>query len=477
MSGKGELVVVEVRKTEVVAAGLPMREHLLPLSNLDLLLPPVDVAVFLCYKNPTTTTTRLTGKEGGLMLFTFASMVGVLKKAMSQALVSYYPFAGEVVHNTVGEPQLLCNNRGVDFIEAFAHVELQGLNFYNPDYSIEGKLVPKKKQGVLSVQATELKCGGLVVACTFDHRVADAYSTNMFLLSWAEMAHDKQLSLLPSIGRSILSPRQPGWYDPFLDDMYVPVSALPPLPKNTKPNVDELISRIYYIEADQLSRLQSLANHGTSGRGKTKLEAFSAFLWKLVAAREAERGKVSRMGIVVDGRMRLREADADSKRATLMDAYFGNVLSIPFGKERVGDLKEKPLSWVAEAVHDCLENAVTKEHFLDLIDWVEAHRPEPALAKIYAGSSGKEDDGPAFVVSSGRQFPVSKVDFGWGRPTFGSYHFPWGGEAGYVMPMPSPMQNGDWIVYMHLLREQLKFIETKAAHVFRPLTFDYLNLN
>ncbi|XP_028103879.1 uncharacterized protein LOC114302955 [Camellia sinensis] len=83
-------------------------------------------------------------------------MVGVLKKAMSQALVCYYPFAGEFVHNTVGEPQLLCNNRGVDFIEAFAHVELQGLNFYNPDYSIEGKLVPKKKQGVLSVQPLSL---------------------------------------------------------------------------------------------------------------------------------------------------------------------------------------------------------------------------------------------------------------------------------------------------------------------------------
>ncbi|KAF5957816.1 hypothetical protein HYC85_005041 [Camellia sinensis] len=211
--------------------------------------------------------------------------------------------------------------------------------------------------------------------------------------------------------------------------------------------------------------------------GGPSFEAFSAFLWKLVAAREAERDKICRMGIVVDGRMRLREADAVIKKATLMDAYFGNVLSIPFCKERAGNLKEKPLSRVAEAVHDCLANAATKEHFLDLIDWVEAHRPEPALAKIYASSSGKEDDGPAFVVSSGRQFPVSKVDFGWGRPTFGSYHFPWGGEAGYVMPMLSPLQNGDWIVYMHLLKEQLKFIETKAAHVFKPLTFDYLNLN
>lgn len=64
------------------------------------------------------------------------------------------------------------------------------------------------------------------------------------------------------------------------------------------------------------------------------------------------------------------------------------------------------------------------------------------MAKIYcAGSS----DGPALVVSSGHRFPVGKMDFGWGRPRVGSYHFPWGGNAGYVMPMPIPVGNGDWI--------------------------------
>ena len=116
---------------------------------------------------------------------------------------------------------------------------------------------------------------------------------------------------------------------------------------------------------------------------------------------------------------------------------------------------------------------MTKEHFLGLIDWVEAHRPEPALAKIYCSGSS---DGPAFVVSSGRTFPASKVDFGWGRPALGSYHFRWDGEAGYVMPMPSPARDGDWVVYMHLLKGQIELIETEAAHVFRPLTSEYLNL-
>ena len=321
---------------------------------------------------------------------------------------------------------------------------------------------------------TELKCGGVVVACTFDHRIADAYSANMFLVSWAEMAQSKPLSVLPSFRRSLLNARRPGSYDPSLDDMYVPMSALPP-PKAPQSGDDLLINRLYYVTAEQLSLLQSLATSKSSSCKRTKLESLSAFLWKMVAksaVTENANQKICRMGTVVDGRKRL--SSGDEVKAAMLASYFGNVLSIPFGKKTINELKEKPLSWVADAIHEYLEGAVTKEHFLGLIDWVEAHRPEPALAKIY--SSGSRD-GPAFVVSSGQRFPASRVDFGWGMPALGSYHFPRGGEAGYVMPMPSPVRDGDWVVYMHLSVGQIEWIETQAAHIFRPLNSEYLNLS
>ncbi|RVW75016.1 hypothetical protein CK203_053680 [Vitis vinifera] len=54
----------------------------------------------------------------------FGSMVRVVKEALAQALVSYYAFASEVVSNSMGELELLCNNRGVDFIEVYADVQL-----------------------------------------------------------------------------------------------------------------------------------------------------------------------------------------------------------------------------------------------------------------------------------------------------------------------------------------------------------------
>ncbi|PPR92843.1 hypothetical protein GOBAR_AA27826 [Gossypium barbadense] len=510
MGAKADFTVT-VSKEEILAAVLPLQQHWLPLSNLDLILPPVNVGVFFCYKKP----------EGSIVSFT--SMASVLKEAMAQTLVYYYAFAGEVVANTVGEPELLCNNRGVDFAEAYADVELRDLDLHNPDESIEGKLVPEKKHGVLSVQATELRCGGIVVACTFDHRIADAYSANMFLVSWAEMARFKSISLVPSFQRSLMNPRRPGCIAPSLDHMYVPISSLPP-PKQQRQSTDHLISRIYYITSEQLNEFQSLAC--TNGYKRTKLESFSAFLWKLIAVLAAKDGfNCTKMGIVVDGRVRLGEGDeekassmscyfgnvlsipfagqrvseliekplwwvanqmgivvdgrvrlgeGDEEKASSMSCYFGNVLSIPFAGQRVSELIEKPLWWVANQVHDFLEQAVTKEHFLGLIDWVEAHRPEPALSKIYSNGS---EEGPAFVVSSGQRFPVSKVDFGWGRPVLGSYHFPWGGDSGYVMPMPSPGREGDWVVYMHLLKRQLELIEAEASDVLRPLTSDYLELD
>ncbi|KAK2988418.1 hypothetical protein RJ640_007711 [Escallonia rubra] len=456
--GDKEDFSVKVSKREVVAAVLPMQEHWLPLSNLDLLLPPLDVGVFFCYKKQTL----------GHKSNTFESMASILKKSMAETLVSYYAFAGEVLQNTMGEPELLCNNRGVDFIEASADVELRDLNLYNPDECVEGKLVPKKKSGALSVQVTKLRCGGLVVGCTFDHRVADAYSANMFLVSWAEMAQSKPVTCVPSFRRSLLNPRHPGCFDQSADDFFMPVSALPlPNGSQSPASEDRLISRIYYVETDQLNRLQSLASSGKCRR-TTKLQAFTAFLWKVVVPACSTSNKTCRMGIVVDGRARLED------ERNLMASYFGNVLSIPFGEKSFKELKESQLSSIADAVHEVLESAVNKEHFLGLIDWVEAHRPEAALARIY-GSRGKEE-GTSLVVSSGQRFPVEQMNFGWGGPAFGSYHFPWGGEAGYVMPMPSPIGNGDWIVYMHMLKGQLELIETQAGHVFRPVTRDYLKL-
>lgn len=322
------------------------------------------------------------------------------------------------------------------------------------------------------IQATKLKCGGMVLACTFDHRVADAHSANMFLVAWSEISmsaakgakHQHPLTWPPSFRRSLLSPRRPGSYDPSLDRLYMPISAVKSTPRDAEAVA---INRIYFVSAADIEKMQAEA-----GEGRSKLEAFSAYMWRVIgtgAKRRLPPCSVCRMGIVVNGRSRMQGSMP-------MESYFGNVLSIPYGAMDVADLESGSLSEVARAVHGLLAEATTEEHFLGLVDWVEAHRPEPAAARIYLDGAGEdgEEEGLAFVVSSGRGFPVGEVEFGWGQPVFGSYHFPWGGRAGYVMPMPSARGGGEWVVYVHLMKDLVEVLEAEAGDVFRPLTKEYV---
>ncbi|MCD7451015.1 hypothetical protein HAX54_009379 [Datura stramonium] len=142
------------------------------------------------------------------------------------------------------------------------------------------------KHGVLAVQVTQLKCGGIILGCTFDHRVADAYSANSFLVSWSELARSEPLSQLPSFRRSSFFLRCSGYYDDSIDGLYVSMSTLPPTkPETLNPN-DQVVSRIYYVTGDKIEHLQSLASccdqKGTKSQ-RSKLESFSAFLWKSIA--------------------------------------------------------------------------------------------------------------------------------------------------------------------------------------------------
>jgi hypothetical protein len=123
---------VKIVSKEVVVNAHPVQENRLPLSNLDLLIPPVSVSVFLCYKKPTNRSQSSFSEEA----------THELKSSLSEALVYYYVLAGEMVANSSGETELLCNNRAVEFVQATANIGLAHLDLYNPDKTVEGKLVP-----------------------------------------------------------------------------------------------------------------------------------------------------------------------------------------------------------------------------------------------------------------------------------------------------------------------------------------------
>ncbi|GJZ38543.1 shikimate O-hydroxycinnamoyltransferase-like protein [Tanacetum coccineum] len=459
MGIEGKSFSVKVIDNVVVHAHQPCNEHWLPFTNLDLLVPPFDVGSFFCYKKPS---------HGS-----FSTIIHTLNASLSRALALYYPLAGEILWNAdARENQIHCNNRGVDFVEAVADVQLKELNLYNPDESIEGKLMPKKLHGVLAIQVTELNCGGIVIGCMFDHRAADGYSANMFISSWADITRSETPSMLPSFDRSYFNPRFPTTYSSSIDDVFAILE--PPTKPDPNQNQDEgdlLINRVYFIEGEQLSSVQTLACENE--RRRSKLEAFASFLWKIIAlSMEDSRNsnKMCNVALAVDGRRRLSEGDGEEKEK-LMISHFGNVLSIPSGAKRSQELKEMSLSEIATVVHEFLQIATTKEHFLDLIDWVEERRSQPLIARAFA--SGEM----AVMISSGQRFQImDKMDFGWGKVAFGSCHVPSSRKDCYIMTLPSPTKNDDWVVYMHMPMKIMNCIEKHASHMFKPVNTDYLQI-
>ncbi|KAL4567137.1 hypothetical protein LXL04_022711 [Taraxacum kok-saghyz] len=442
---------VTVKGREVISADVTLgTHHWLPLSNLDLLLPPVAAGVFFCYK-----------KKDNVNM-SYETVVKTIKASLGGVLSTFYSLAGEIVENRQGEPEVVCNNRGVEFIEARADIKLKDLDFFHPDDSVKGKLVPKINGGVVAIQATELNCGSIIISGVFNHQLADAYSINMFLRAWAQYTRKESITNRPSFRPSVLNPRHPPFFTTSIDKLYIPISSLPPPSSFEEP----LLGRMYYIHGESIAKLQSEAS--TKDTKRSKLLSFTAFLWKLLAHKDGD--TTSRMGIVVNGRRFL--AESGEKDSPLLGNHFGNVLSIPYGMARNNDLKEMTLHEVANGVHKFVAKATNEEHFRELIDWVELQRPNTMVARIYFGL--KKSEGEAVVVSAGQGLPVKDMDFGWGKPEFGSYHFPWGSRTGYITTMPSGKKNGDWVVYMHLKEEDFNLIDSMAPNVFTPLTYYHI---
>ena len=169
----------------------------------------------------------------------------------------------------------------------------------------------------------------------FDHRAADGYSANMFISSWADITRCGSPSMLPSFNRSFFNPRFPTTYSSSIDDVFA-IFEPPTKPDHDQnpENDDLLVNRIYYIEGKQLGRVQSLAIENE--RRRSKVEAFTSFLWKMIASSMEDSGNSNKMcsvALAVDGRRRLSEGDGDEKEK-LMISHFGNVLSIPSGAIR-----------------------------------------------------------------------------------------------------------------------------------------------
>ncbi|XP_031391911.1 anthranilate N-benzoyltransferase protein 1 [Punica granatum] len=419
----------------------------LALSNLDLLSGRFPVTYFYFYRN--------------LATKNFTSIVEILKSSLTITLNHFYPFAGRIVQNPrTNEPEIVCDNTGALFLEAYADIALNETEFHNLDQFMKGKLVNIDPNFALQVQVTQFSCGGTSITFTFDHALGDASAFGKFLVSWSEIAQHKQISCMPDHRRNLRA-RNPPTYHPSLNQAFVKCTIEEILNIPTKEDI--LLKRLYHIDAASIDHLQKLA----SSKGqRTKIEALSAHIWKVMVGAIGEAHKECRMGWLVDGRTRMcRDSSLNS-----MSNYIGNVLSLAVGEASVKDLNDGSLSEIANRVHNAISRVTNRDHFLDLIDWIECHRPGLMLSRVVLGQGG-----PTLVLSSGRRFPVAELDFGFGSPILGTVcsTIERIGVA-YMNQRPSARNDGSWTLSAIIWPKLAAVLESDP--IFQPMSTKHLQL-
>ncbi|CDP19817.1 unnamed protein product [Coffea canephora] len=436
-----------IRKTVVKAIGPLPDSHILTLSNLDLLSGRFPVTYFYFYNKPQDH---------------IPTPFHALKDSLAKCLSLFYPFAGKIVQNSqTNEPEIICDNSGALLVEAKANIPLKELDFYNLDKSLQGKLVTIHQDFPLQIQVTNYTCGNLSMTFTFDHALGDASAFGRFLLTWSEIATSKSLSGSPDHSRDLIQARSPPTYDPSLDETFISCTLqdIANIPTGNK-----VLKRLYYVDVKSIDSLQTLASLDSEER--TKIEAFSAYVWKIMVRAINKNHEKCKMGWLVDGRTRL------GKDRNSMSNYIGNVISVAFGDGDVHGLKQASLAETATLVHDSISKVTNQAHFLDLIDWIECHRPGLMLSKIVLGLGG-----PAIVVSSGRRFPVSEIDIGFGNPILGTVCSTIEKiGVGYINQRPSAKGDGSWIVSVILWPEMIAALESDPNQVFQPMNAKFLQL-
>lgn len=328
-----------------------------------------------------------------------STVSNLLKNSLSETLTKYYPYAGRL---RPSGSSVDCNDEGVHFVEArigckLAHVlekdpakeDEQGLGHLFPPLAIWDKLSNEKCSSLVLVQLNHFICGGIAIAVGFSHRIGDALTLLSFVAYWAGLSrhsfdHQKLLHVCPYI----VSDHEQS-HDNDSNTFNV---SFPEKHWITK-NVVFHNSNIARLKADVEIR------HKLQGKDEpnyTRNELVTALLYRCVVAAAATSNGGAYIKSVLCQTVNIRPLLDPPLPQTSVGSFI-NYNNIATGTENETEL------------HNLVERI--REGKLQLrrnkgMDEIIAARPFEEFEKMNR----------IYLVSSICNFPLYKIDFGWGRP-------------------------------------------------------------
>ncbi|XP_045796500.1 benzyl alcohol O-benzoyltransferase-like [Trifolium pratense] len=356
--------------------------------------------------------------------------VKVLKHALSQTLVYYYPFAGRIREGVGHKLMVDCTGEGVMFVEAEADVTLDQFgDSLQPPFPCFQELLHDVADAELIIdrpirliQVTRLKCGGFILVLHLNHIMSDGAGTKQFMNAWTEMARGAhQPSIQPVWRREILMARDP----PHITCNHREYEQI--LSPIKEENTNTIVHQSFFFRSSDIASLRSLVPHQC-----TTFDVITACFWCCrTKALQLQPYEEVRMMCIVNARPRFSDNRA-------LVGYYGNCFAYPAAITTAGKLCENGLGYAVELIRK-VKVEVTEEYMQSVADLMVTK--ERCLFTT-VGSC---------VISDLTRAKFREVDFGWGEAVYGGVakggagpfpgatyivpHMNVNGEEGLILPI------------------------------------------
>lgn len=384
---------------------------------------------------------------------------GVLKRALSEVLVPFYPVAGRLGRDKNGRVEIVCNEDGVLFVEAESDCVIDELG-ESIQTSPLPQLVPPGDDGdlnldissfpLLLVQLTRFKCGGVCLGIGLHHIPVDGISAMQIINSWADVARGLPITITPFIDRTILRARDPP-SPTFNHPEYDPPPSL-----ITAKQIDQFQSNSTFVVSvtrDHLQRLKARAiDGGNKAKYYTTYEIFVAHTWRCVSkARGLAANQATRVHVAVNGRSRLFPP--------LPEGYVGNVIFHMNIPALACELESEHLSDTVQRIHGAIKK-MDDGYMKSALDYLELH---PNLDALVPKKGNEIYRNPNLSIVSWNRLPMDS-DFGWGPAMYVRPASIYTEGKGYLLASPRNDERGFLSLVLCL--------ETRHVQDFKKLFYD-----
>ncbi|KAE8684709.1 Benzyl alcohol O-benzoyltransferase [Hibiscus syriacus] len=322
----------------------------------------------------------------------------VIRKALAQALVFYYPFAGRLREAPNGKLMVDCNAQGVLFIEADVDVTFEDFGgaicppfpcFEELLYDVPGSsgLV---NCPLLLIQVTRLKCGGFIFAHRVNHTIVDAMGVSQLMHAMTEIAQGALTPSIPPVWeRHLLSARDP----PVITCVQHAYGDAPSVDANCDNvfSIDGLVHRSLFFGPTHISALWRFIPDNV--RCST-FDILTACLWRCrTRAFRYNPDQDIRVILIVNARSKFNPP--------LPLGYYGNAIGYAAALTTAGKLCRNPVEYAVKLVKEA-KATITEEYMKSMIDLLVI-KDGPTLCP------------PLWLVSDLRRARIEEVDFGWGK--------------------------------------------------------------